>query len=272
MFAIFTVFAVVADTSDNDSDKKNNSKSYYEDEPERTDDDTLFDGGDGVVEIDSLGDIENAEGREVLYAVVEVADGFGEDDFLEFAGLVGMFGLFVVGIDDFAGENVCDVNEDEGVTVGVAAIFNSGGKGEVGIKREGGDGVFKDFAIADGVASDVGINNTGEDEDIVDVEVGVFGGSRIFGDNDGGVLTASGNVVGDVDSVIDVLVFVGLKGASRVVDSNPVDDFGIAVGVGKCFGIAENAIRFDRNDIGETFASVVGDGNGDGARVSAASF
>ncbi len=80
----------------------------------------LFGGGDGVVEIDCLGDVENAESGEVVDTAVDVADGFGEDDFFEVAG------SFVEGEDGFAIESIFDFDHDDGVAVGVAAVFDDG--------------------------------------------------------------------------------------------------------------------------------------------------
>ena len=78
---------MVPDASDDDGNDKDDGKSDNKDKPERTDDEVLLFSGDGVVEIDGLGDFENAKGREIINATIDVADGFWEDDFFEFVGI-----------------------------------------------------------------------------------------------------------------------------------------------------------------------------------------
>ena len=114
--------------------------------------------------------------------------------------------------------------------MGVAFVFDDGAEGNIRIESKAGDGIFEDGAIAYGDAGDIGIDNTGKSEDIVDAGVVIFGGFGILSDDEGGILAAGGNTLGDFDSEVDVLMLIGGDGAGGVFDGDPFEDLGIGAG------------------------------------------
>lgn len=255
---------VMADAGENNSEDKDKDEDHEEDEPEGADDDVLLGGGNSVVEVNSLGNLENTEWREVVNVAVDVTDGLGEDEFLEIAGIVAGRKNSV------ASKGIFYVDSDKGIAMGVAAVLDGGGKVEIGIEREPRDGVLEDGAVASGNTANISINNTGESKDIIDV--GIFGRPRIgvLGHDESGILPTSGDALRDVNGKGNILVLVGGEGACRVVDSDPLDDVGIGALLRKRIGIAESPERLSRHGKRKVLGSADGvrDGNATGVRLA----
>ena len=113
-------FATVAMTGNQKSDDGNDGKSDEEDEPEWTDDKSLFLGGDNIIEVDSLTEFNNAKRRKIIYCASDVASTFWHDNFTK------LIVIFFYGEDGFTGEKVVDIDGDDCVTVDVASILNGG--------------------------------------------------------------------------------------------------------------------------------------------------
>lgn len=73
----------------------------------------------------------------------------------------------------------------------------------------------------------VGINNATKGKDVINRNAFGLLLGRIGRHHNGGILTSGCSIGWDVDSKINFLRFVGFDGTSRIIDSDPIRDFGV---------------------------------------------
>ena len=111
--------------------------------------------------------------------------------------------------------------------MGVAFVGNGSAKCDRASESEGRDGIVLDADSVDNFAVNVGVDDAGYLVDTLNIDAFLIGGFGIGGDDNGGVLTADGGILGDIDGEFEVVRRIGRYGASRLFDSNPLRDGGM---------------------------------------------
>lgn len=108
---------MVADAKGDKTNNRGDNQEYEAEEPNRAKNDIFNNGRNFIVVVDGLFYLDDAKHWEVINVAINVAGGFGHDDFGETVVLV-----FVGGEDFFAGDGIGYIKRDNGSFVNVAMV------------------------------------------------------------------------------------------------------------------------------------------------------
>lgn len=264
------VAAAGDDAGDDPDDEEEDEGADEENEPDRADEDDLFDGAFLVEVGDGLSDAEKAELGGVLPEHVDGAGGIREDGGTDGADDLVVFGDGGRGHDFLVSEEVADGEGFGDAEVDIAGVFEDASGFKFPTEHEAGERILLELALfATFAAFDVAVDERGE----LGGELNrVVAADVLSADDDSGVLAATHDVFRNGDVEFDLDGMVGFDGEVGFGESDPV--FELCVGI---FGREIGVVSFARGVIGRGFdlkikgdlADII-DGNGANVGIAGA--